>query len=133
MYPVELPHSFLSFSTLCFLLGYLEAEVLVFYSKPASFILCLNERNQENPDKLSVVHTVLGFIFSYYYLFFSTLYGLSILFKNFCMTNKKGMKILDLVYRARFCKAVTELQITGLIRMPSKRRPDFVQRVAFGL
>ncbi|TXG52969.1 hypothetical protein EZV62_022138 [Acer yangbiense] len=29
--------------------------------------------------------------------------------------------------------AVTELQITGLIRMPSKRRPDFVQRVAFGL
>lgn len=36
-------------------------------------------------------------------------------------------------YRARFCKAVTELQITGLIRMPTKRRPDFVQRVAFGL
>ncbi|KAH9771290.1 Origin of replication complex subunit 3 [Citrus sinensis] len=32
---------------------------------------------------------------------------------------------------ARFCKAVTELQITGLIRMPTKRRPDFVQRVAF--
>nr|GEW88257.1 hypothetical protein [Tanacetum cinerariifolium] len=29
--------------------------------------------------------------------------------------------------------AVTELQITGLLRMPSKRRPDFVQRVAFGL
>ncbi|KAF3432635.1 hypothetical protein FNV43_RR23737 [Rhamnella rubrinervis] len=29
-------------------------------------------------------------------------------------------------------QAVTELQITGLIRMPSKRRPDFVQRVAFG-
>ncbi|KAK0575909.1 hypothetical protein LWI29_009027 [Acer saccharum] len=35
--------------------------------------------------------------------------------------------------QARFCRAVTELQITGLIRMPSKRRPDFVQRVAFGL
>ncbi|OVA09956.1 Origin recognition complex [Macleaya cordata] len=35
--------------------------------------------------------------------------------------------------QARFCKAVTELQITGLLRMPSKRRPDFVQRVAFGL
>ncbi|KAI3890364.1 hypothetical protein MKW92_037563 [Papaver armeniacum] len=34
--------------------------------------------------------------------------------------------------QARFCKAVTELQITGLLRMPSKRRPDFVQRVAFG-
>ena len=35
--------------------------------------------------------------------------------------------------QARFCRAVTELQITGLIRMPSKRRPDCVQRVAFGL
>ncbi|KAL5837120.1 hypothetical protein ACOSQ3_014289 [Xanthoceras sorbifolium] len=35
--------------------------------------------------------------------------------------------------QARFCRAVTELQITGLIRMPTKRRPDFVQRVAFGL
>ncbi|KAE9620214.1 putative origin recognition complex, subunit 3 [Lupinus albus] len=35
--------------------------------------------------------------------------------------------------QARFCRAVTELQITGLIRMPSKRRPDFVQRIAFGL
>ncbi|XP_020093547.1 origin of replication complex subunit 3 isoform X2 [Ananas comosus] len=34
---------------------------------------------------------------------------------------------------SRFCRAVTELQITGLLRMPSKRRPDFVQRVAFGL
>ncbi|KAL6521041.1 Origin recognition complex subunit 3 [Orobanche gracilis] len=34
---------------------------------------------------------------------------------------------------AEFCRAVTELQITGLIRMPSKRRPDYVQRVAFGL
>ncbi|XAR54283.1 hypothetical protein NMG60_11029343 [Bertholletia excelsa] len=35
--------------------------------------------------------------------------------------------------QAQFCRAVTELQITGLLRMPSKRRPDFVQRVAFGL
>ncbi|CAL0329393.1 unnamed protein product [Lupinus luteus] len=35
--------------------------------------------------------------------------------------------------QARFCRAVTELQITGLVRMPSKRRPDFVQRIAFGL
>ncbi|KAK1307271.1 hypothetical protein QJS10_CPA10g01313 [Acorus calamus] len=35
--------------------------------------------------------------------------------------------------QARFCRAVTELQITGLLRMPSKRRPDFVQRVAFGI
>ncbi|XP_010918184.1 origin of replication complex subunit 3 [Elaeis guineensis] len=35
--------------------------------------------------------------------------------------------------QARFCRAVTELQIAGLLRMPSKRRPDFVQRVAFGL
>uniref|UniRef100_M4CWK7 Uncharacterized protein n=1 Tax=Brassica campestris TaxID=3711 RepID=M4CWK7_BRACM len=33
--------------------------------------------------------------------------------------------------QARFCRAVMELQIAGLIRMPSKRRPDFVQRVAF--
>ncbi|XVF06829.1 hypothetical protein REPUB_Repub06bG0084800 [Reevesia pubescens] len=30
-------------------------------------------------------------------------------------------------------QAVTELQITGLLRMPTKRRPDFAQRVAFGL
>ncbi|XP_074312049.1 origin of replication complex subunit 3 isoform X2 [Silene latifolia] len=37
------------------------------------------------------------------------------------------------VIQARFCKAVSELQITGLLRMPSKRRPDYVQRVAFGL
>lgn len=35
-------------------------------------------------------------------------------------------------FRARFCRAVTELQITGLLRMPSKRRPDLVQRIAFG-
>ncbi|XP_054789583.1 origin of replication complex subunit 3-like [Prosopis cineraria] len=35
--------------------------------------------------------------------------------------------------QARFCNAVTELQIIGVLRMPSKRRPDCVQRVAFGL
>ncbi|KAF5738490.1 origin recognition complex subunit 3-like [Tripterygium wilfordii] len=47
---------------------------------------------------------------------------------------QKQSEILNLVYnRARYCRAVTELQITGLLRMPSKRRPDFAQRVAFGL
>ncbi|GLT95279.1 hypothetical protein SLE2022_129710 [Rubroshorea leprosula] len=35
--------------------------------------------------------------------------------------------------QARFCRAIMDLQVTGLIRMPTKRRPDFVQRVAFGL
>ncbi|KAI3474650.1 hypothetical protein Pfo_029835 [Paulownia fortunei] len=39
----------------------------------------------------------------------------------------------DASIQAEFCRAVTELQITGLLRMPSKRRPDYVQRVAFGL
>ncbi|CAD6269325.1 unnamed protein product [Miscanthus lutarioriparius] len=34
--------------------------------------------------------------------------------------------------QARFCRAVTEMQITGLVRMPSKRRPDLVQRITFG-
>ncbi|KAF7148827.1 hypothetical protein RHSIM_Rhsim03G0224500 [Rhododendron simsii] len=37
------------------------------------------------------------------------------------------------IMTVKFCRAVTELQITGLLRMPSKRRPDYVQRVAFGL
>ncbi|XP_023534343.1 origin of replication complex subunit 3 isoform X1 [Cucurbita pepo subsp. pepo] len=50
---------------------------------------------------------------------------------------KKDKPILenksDASIQARFCTAVTELQITGLLRMPSKRRPDYVQRVAFGL
>ncbi|KAL4557546.1 hypothetical protein LXL04_035728 [Taraxacum kok-saghyz] len=41
--------------------------------------------------------------------------------------------ITEASVQARFCRAVTELQITGLLRMPTKRRPDFVQRVAFGL
>ncbi|CAH9142993.1 unnamed protein product [Cuscuta epithymum] len=35
--------------------------------------------------------------------------------------------------QARFCRAIIELQIAGLLRAPSKRRPDYVQRVAFGL
>ncbi|XP_020580455.1 origin of replication complex subunit 3 isoform X2 [Phalaenopsis equestris] len=35
--------------------------------------------------------------------------------------------------QARFCRAVTELQITGLVRLPSKRRPDFLQRIVFQL
>ncbi|KAL8141546.1 hypothetical protein V2J09_014578 [Rumex salicifolius] len=39
----------------------------------------------------------------------------------------------EAVTQARFCRAVMELQITGLFRMPSKRRPDHVQRAAFGL
>ncbi|GJV31489.1 origin of replication complex subunit 3 isoform X1 [Tanacetum coccineum] len=39
--------------------------------------------------------------------------------------------ITEASVQARFCRAVTELQITGLLRMPSKRRPDFVQRVTF--
>ncbi|CAN6338987.1 unnamed protein product [Urochloa humidicola] len=34
--------------------------------------------------------------------------------------------------QARFCRAVTEMQITGLVRMPSKRRHDLVQRITFG-
>ncbi|KAM0839712.1 hypothetical protein ACQ4PT_060135 [Festuca glaucescens] len=38
----------------------------------------------------------------------------------------------EAMIQARFCRAVTELQITGLLRMPSKRRPDLVQRIAFG-
>ncbi|MCD7469601.1 Origin recognition complex subunit 3 [Datura stramonium] len=39
----------------------------------------------------------------------------------------------DALFQARFCRAVMELQIIGLLRMPSKRRPDYVQRVAFGV
>ncbi|KAI0496419.1 hypothetical protein KFK09_022735 [Dendrobium nobile] len=40
---------------------------------------------------------------------------------------------IEVSIQARFCKAVTKLQITGLVRMPSKRRPDFLQRIAFDL
>ncbi|XP_073298019.1 origin of replication complex subunit 3 isoform X3 [Primulina huaijiensis] len=39
----------------------------------------------------------------------------------------------DASIQAEFCRAVTELQITGLLRLPSKRRPDYVQMVAFGI
>ncbi|KAJ4965321.1 hypothetical protein NE237_017170 [Protea cynaroides] len=54
-------------------------------------------------------------------------------------SSKKGKYMNDsqdtseALIQARFCRALTELRITGLFRMPSKRRPDFVQRVAFGL
>nr|CQR79608.1 ORC3b protein [Paspalum simplex]CQR79609.1 ORC3b protein [Paspalum simplex] len=34
--------------------------------------------------------------------------------------------------QARFCRAAIEMQITGLVRMPSKGRPDLVQRITFG-
>ena len=44
------------------------------------------------------------------------------------------LKILDFIsYRAQFSRAVTELQITGLLRMTTKQRTDYVQRGAFGL
>ncbi|XP_057521737.1 origin of replication complex subunit 3 isoform X2 [Amaranthus tricolor] len=50
---------------------------------------------------------------------------------------KKGVELSnstnEAAIQARFCKAVSELQVTGLLRMPTKRRPDFVQRMAFGL
>ncbi|GJT25916.1 origin of replication complex subunit 3 isoform X1 [Tanacetum coccineum] len=39
--------------------------------------------------------------------------------------------ITEASVQARFCRAVTKLQITGLLRTPSKRCPDFVQRVTF--
>ncbi|XP_065852597.1 origin of replication complex subunit 3 isoform X2 [Euphorbia lathyris] len=39
----------------------------------------------------------------------------------------------EALIQARFCRAVMELQFTGLLRMPGKRRTDYVQRVAFGL
>lgn len=42
-------------------------------------------------------------------------------------------KLSEVMIQSRFCRGVAELQITGLLRMQSKRRPDFVQRVAFGL
>ncbi|XP_078437929.1 origin recognition complex subunit 3 [Wolffia australiana] len=35
--------------------------------------------------------------------------------------------------QARFCRAVIELQVAGLLRMPTKRRPDHVQRLVLGL
>lgn len=47
--------------------------------------------------------------------------------------NPSSQNNSDALLQARFCRAVMELQITGLLRMPSKRRPDCVQRVAFGV
>lgn len=47
--------------------------------------------------------------------------------------SNEPQSINDASIQARFCRAISELQITGLLRMPSKRRPDFVQRVAFGV
>ncbi|PKA64132.1 hypothetical protein AXF42_Ash005144 [Apostasia shenzhenica] len=46
---------------------------------------------------------------------------------------KAASPVNEAVIQARFCRAVTELQITGLVRMPSKRRPDFLQRIAFNI
>eukprot|EP01018_Ginkgo_biloba_P007633 Gb_17510 [translate_table: standard] len=52
--------------------------------------------------------------------------------KKLKITN--GSPQIDKDYiQARFSKAIAELQIVGLLRMPSKRRPDYVQRVAFGV
>ncbi|KAL1545846.1 Origin recognition complex subunit 3 [Salvia divinorum] len=47
--------------------------------------------------------------------------------------SKEARTKTDASIQAEFCRAVTELQITGLLRMPTKRRPDYVQRVGFGL
>lgn len=48
-------------------------------------------------------------------------------------TSEEPQRISDASIQARFCRAIIELQITGLLRTPSKRRPDFVQRIAFGI
>ncbi|KAL9154173.1 hypothetical protein ABFS82_10G097600 [Erythranthe guttata] len=48
-------------------------------------------------------------------------------------SNEQTKNRSDADIQAEFCRAVIELQMTGLLRMPSKRRPDYVQRVAFGL
>ncbi|KAK4803891.1 hypothetical protein SAY86_003708 [Trapa natans] len=42
-------------------------------------------------------------------------------------------ELSEVTIQARFCRAVRELQITGLLRMQRKRRPDHLQRVAFGV
>ncbi|KAL6642948.1 hypothetical protein ACP70R_021129 [Stipagrostis hirtigluma subsp. patula] len=56
--------------------------------------------------------------------------------KSYSSPSKKKSKSTppegEAMIQARFCRAVTEMQITGLLRMPSKRRPDLVQRIAFG-
>ncbi|OWM79393.1 origin of replication complex subunit 3 isoform X1 [Punica granatum] len=45
----------------------------------------------------------------------------------------KSEKLNEVAIQGRFCRGVTELQIAGLLKMQSKRRPDYLQRVAFGL
>ncbi|CAD6266880.1 unnamed protein product [Miscanthus lutarioriparius] len=56
--------------------------------------------------------------------------------KSYSSPSKKKSKATppegEGMIQARFCRAVTEMQITGLVRMPSKRRPDLVQRITFG-
>ncbi|KAJ1295730.1 hypothetical protein BS78_01G245600 [Paspalum vaginatum] len=55
--------------------------------------------------------------------------------KTYSSPSKKKSKSTpqgEAMIQARFCRAVTEMQIAGLLRMPSKRRPDLVQRIAFG-
>ncbi|CAN6343884.1 unnamed protein product [Urochloa humidicola] len=56
--------------------------------------------------------------------------------KSYSSPSKKKSKPSSLegtsMIQARFCRAVTEMQITGFVRMPSKRRPDLVQRITFG-
>nr|GME18697.1 origin of replication complex subunit 3 [Ipomoea batatas] len=58
--------------------------------------------------------------------------------KQLCSPKKRKVSNVpqnksDASIQARFCRAIIELQIAGLLRAPSKRRPDYVQRVAFGL
>ncbi|XP_047316255.1 origin of replication complex subunit 3 [Impatiens glandulifera] len=55
--------------------------------------------------------------------------------KSSPMKKKKGKdpELNESSIQARFCRAVTELQITGLLRMPKKGSSDYVHRVIFGL
>ncbi|CAN1297210.1 Origin of replication complex subunit 3 [Linum perenne] len=48
-------------------------------------------------------------------------------------TVNEAAKPSEASIQARFCKAIVELQVTGLVKMPSRRRPDYLQRLAFGL
>ncbi|PAN47525.1 hypothetical protein PAHAL_9G299700 [Panicum hallii] len=56
--------------------------------------------------------------------------------KSYSSPSKKKSKSTppesEAMIQTRFCRAVTEMQITGLLRMTSKRRPDLVQRITFG-
>ncbi|KAK4786947.1 hypothetical protein SAY86_010780 [Trapa natans] len=47
--------------------------------------------------------------------------------------NNEDEELSEVAIQARFCRTVIELQITGLLRMQSKRRPNHLQRVAYGL